>query len=410
MRLVVLLLTCFCVASFGADYDSEKTYCLRLVIENVLKRSLKAKDIELIKNLVHAGANPNVVAKLEDGWTLIHLAAYENSLDLLNFLADLGVDINLEEDHGNTPLVLAARYGHLQIVKRLIELGAVVNSPTKTLPLNSAIASGKSEIAMFLLEAGALNDDRTLPLAIERRQEDVAILLAPMSKELTSTQKEFYPLKNAISHDLFDLATLLLIEGADPNSGGVNRFSPMSRAVWKNNFDLVILILNAGAKIASDKFKYSYAMKSVEDKRFRHLAKLLYSSSLSSKKRKKLHRKVGLTALNVAMMRRDQKAIIKLLKAGADPYEGRINNLILSSRTEEFLSAIKTKIEGRLVELPPIHDQIRFYAGLVTYVTLYEIATMYHLPNDIVRKIIQMRIDMASQWDENLIKSSTIKP
>jgi uncharacterized protein len=61
------------------------------------------------------------------------------------------VDIEIDEE-GSTPLIIAAYYGHLDIVKLLIDAGANANyaTPSGDTPLKSALQDGALDVATYL--------------------------------------------------------------------------------------------------------------------------------------------------------------------------------------------------------------------------------------------------------------------
>jgi uncharacterized protein len=67
--------------------------------------------------------------------------------------------LNAYASDGFQPLGLAAFFGHVEVVRFLLESGAEVNTPSqnglKVTPLNSAAAGRHYEIALLLLEKGA---------------------------------------------------------------------------------------------------------------------------------------------------------------------------------------------------------------------------------------------------------------
>jgi ankyrin repeat protein len=54
-------------------------------------------------------------------------AVKHQQLDIINTLIAAGIDANLKDEAGNTPLIWAARYNHLKIIYTLISAGADVN-------------------------------------------------------------------------------------------------------------------------------------------------------------------------------------------------------------------------------------------------------------------------------------------
>ncbi|KAM9762019.1 cyclin-dependent kinase 4 inhibitor C isoform 1-T2 [Menidia menidia] len=72
----------------------------------------------LVRDLLEAGADPNrpdPVLRL----TATHDAAREGFPESVRALLEHGADVNLPDAHGNLPLHLAAREGHLEVVELL---------------------------------------------------------------------------------------------------------------------------------------------------------------------------------------------------------------------------------------------------------------------------------------------------
>jgi uncharacterized protein len=101
-----------------------------------------------------------------------------------------GTTVDATDRHGNTPLMLAARDGHLDAVRVLIERGANLNVTAKygLSALMLAIVRGHAEVAQTLINAGAdlgirgrgaigFEGKTALDLAEERGMVDLARLL-----------------------------------------------------------------------------------------------------------------------------------------------------------------------------------------------------------------------------------------
>lgn len=71
--------------------------------------------------LIEGGAS--IEMKDARGFTPALLAASCDNLDILQFLASAGGDLNAVSDNGSTALILAARNGHLGVIRYLLEAG-----------------------------------------------------------------------------------------------------------------------------------------------------------------------------------------------------------------------------------------------------------------------------------------------
>lgn len=87
----------------------------------------------------------------------IHIAAESGDLDTVRLMLEQGVDVNLRDRNGNTPLFLASRWGHFQVAQFLVQCGADVNIKCAkgSTPLWAAANKKAIEIIHLLLENGA---------------------------------------------------------------------------------------------------------------------------------------------------------------------------------------------------------------------------------------------------------------
>lgn len=134
---------------------------------------------ETLEALLEGGARL-LDATTDDGYTALHLAAYEGHLGLLRLLLkkDLSLDINTRSLHGSTPLIIATGAGRFDAVRMLLDHGA--NASTSDYagltPLHWAVNRNRPRIVRMLLEHGAD------PLAESADGHD-AVLIAHMSLE-----------------------------------------------------------------------------------------------------------------------------------------------------------------------------------------------------------------------------------
>lgn len=61
------------------------------------------------------------------GWSSVHWTSHSGCVDIVQYLIDSRVNIDIAPFRGTTPLMIASLYGHLDVVKCLVENGAQVN-------------------------------------------------------------------------------------------------------------------------------------------------------------------------------------------------------------------------------------------------------------------------------------------
>ncbi|KAK3093917.1 hypothetical protein FSP39_021758 [Pinctada imbricata] len=113
-------------------------------------------DLGLMQDLIWHGRPCDV--RDNRGWTPLHEAAFRGHsgcLDLL--LRQEGTDVTWKSHDGNTALILAARGGHMECVRTLVEHDADVNATTKEdfSPLWEAVQAESLDCVRCLLRRGA---------------------------------------------------------------------------------------------------------------------------------------------------------------------------------------------------------------------------------------------------------------
>lgn len=122
------------------------------------------------------------------------LAAVAGRVDLVQDILDnnINLDINTQDENGDTALILAARNGHLSVVEVLIGRGANKNrqNKNKQTALEAAIEHRRRTITLELiknnnsLDAKNKKGQTALMIAIETRQEEVAKALIKARADL----------------------------------------------------------------------------------------------------------------------------------------------------------------------------------------------------------------------------------
>ena len=120
-----------------------------------LIEAVKAGDREAASRLLNAGEDPN--ARLPDGTTALHWAAYRDDIDAVEMLVAAAAAVGAANRYGATPLSLAADAGYGAVVERLLAAGADANTalPGGETTLMSAARTGNLQSVAALVAAGA---------------------------------------------------------------------------------------------------------------------------------------------------------------------------------------------------------------------------------------------------------------
>ena len=152
---------------------------------------------DIIEVLIILGIDVNI--KDIYGNTPLCVAAHNGHLNIVQFLVDKGADINIKSNQGFAPLYVAAHNGHLNIVQFLVDKGADINIKSNQgfAPLYVAAHNGHLNIVQFLVDRGAIttfinntNGKTALDIAREQNHTDIIRLLEHKDREDVSVKIE----------------------------------------------------------------------------------------------------------------------------------------------------------------------------------------------------------------------------
>jgi ankyrin repeat protein len=135
-------------------------------------------DVREVKTLIDKGMSPN--QKDPRNMPILMIAIQENSVKTVDYLINAkGIDLNQPNMSNETPLMFAALYGQLSLVKILVDQKQVPVNRSGWTPLHYACTNGNYDIALFLLDKGAavdaLSPNETTPLMMAIRAGNIQL-------------------------------------------------------------------------------------------------------------------------------------------------------------------------------------------------------------------------------------------
>ena len=208
----------------------------------------------------------DVVIDNSTGLRPIDLAAQRGHLELVKRLLALGASLHPEETNRDPshPLHLAAKHGRRNVVEFLFAQGIEVGlrASSGATPLHAAAAGAQPELVRFLLKCGAgVNatsnsgstplhnladayrwsyppDERDNEADLVRRRRESAKLLIDAGADVNAKGNYGYtPLHNAARSSATEVAKLLLANGAKPNARTNRNETPLELTVgWRSRW------------------------------------------------------------------------------------------------------------------------------------------------------------------------------
>ena len=135
-------------------------------------KAVKIDDAATVKSLLARGFDPNTI-EAERGDTGLILALRENSMSVFETLLNArDLNLEAKATNGDTALMIACFKGNKPAVEALLAKGAEVNRPGWA-PLHYASATGNNDIVKILLDKSAYIDaespNKTTPIMMAAR-------------------------------------------------------------------------------------------------------------------------------------------------------------------------------------------------------------------------------------------------
>lgn len=241
-----------------------------------LVEAAKAGDRAAVSRLVSARADVN--AAEPDGTTALHWAVRGDRADVVQALLHAGARAGAANRYGVTPLALAAVNGNAGIVRALLDRGAVATSagPDGETVLMTAARTGNPDVVRVLLEHGAdpnvretWQGETALMWAAGENHAEAIRLLAEGGAELNARSKvlEFpkvkvdlatmvttalprgglTPLLFAARQGARDAVEALARAGADLDAADPDGTTPLVLSIVNAHYEVATLLVQKGA-------------------------------------------------------------------------------------------------------------------------------------------------------------------
>jgi uncharacterized protein len=213
-------------AVYRSDTDMVKALLAARAQVNVTNRygmtpllqACRIGNADIVAALIKAGADTKAAVRL--GETPLMAAAGAGNATIVNLLVGAGADVNAREpEQDQTALMWAVDEGHLPVVKQLLAAGADPNAAAKANTLrDDLLREGGRQMVSW--SRGGLTP---LMFAARDGHVDVAQALVEAGARLdAATPDGLTPMLLAVINDWTDLAAMLLERGANPNDGSLH--------------------------------------------------------------------------------------------------------------------------------------------------------------------------------------------
>jgi len=234
---------------------SKEVYLTRL--ESRIEPSAMTEDIKFILDPSSKVFEVNILAKEGYGSSLIVAARYGET-DTVRKLLEAGANMHVQDNEGKTALNRAVEEDHSEVVRILLQAGAEVNSTDKDdmTSLMWAAVFGHTEVVGILLEAGAdvnASDDygrTSLTIATSRNHTEIVKYLLQVGADANAKDYGGWSsLMFAALGNHTEIVKYLLQAGADVNAKNNGSWTALMYATRGNHTEIVKYLLQAGADV-----------------------------------------------------------------------------------------------------------------------------------------------------------------
>ncbi|KAK7504462.1 hypothetical protein BaRGS_00004328 [Batillaria attramentaria] len=216
-------------------------------------------DVDKVFYMLMDGMDPNQRCEEEDEQTPLHGAAYSGIFGMVYLLVQAGAVVHTPDKTLKTPLMCASEYGHLAIMKYLVAAGARLDDrgEDRMTCLHYAAKAGHMDVIQYILDIDALDVNVTdeggwtpIMWATESQLVDVVQYLVSRGGDPNKKDNEE---NNGLHWAAFagsiEITELFLDMGCEIDTPNEHGDRPLHIAARQNHYEVVVLLLARGANV-----------------------------------------------------------------------------------------------------------------------------------------------------------------
>ncbi|KXZ45878.1 hypothetical protein GPECTOR_49g462 [Gonium pectorale] len=300
-----------------------------------VKAGMKALGVAMafghgeVANLLERYKPPGLFDKLgklvTDG--LLQAVERRDTVDVL-MLLDKGADTECRDETSATPLLIAAKNGHVDAIRALLQAGANREAANKTgwTALHIAAQNGHVAAVAALLKAGAnkeaAKENGATPLFIAAKNGHVKVVVALLQKDANkdmTNKKGATPLFIAAKNGHVEVVAALLQKGANKEAATQDGWTAFHIAAENGHVEVVAALLQEGAntEAATNEDRWTPLLIAAQNGHVEIVAVLLQKGANTEAATQN-----GATPLFIAAQNGHVAAVAALLQAGANKEAG----------------------------------------------------------------------------------------